>query len=131
MRLIAMGLAVLILVLPACATQQRDNGKYWVQKSTDEVAWGTNKGMVWLDECDGAIDPSKWGIQYSNCVAITQPKEVSSPGFLTALTNLVAMVSSFATLGALVPGGSVTQTNTNATSQSVVAPGGHGHGGHK
>lgn len=123
-------LIVSLLFLSGCTTvHDLGAGRYLVPRTVEERSLlGTNMGFVWIENCQGRVDPKQPGMIYENCERVTEWVPMSSQGqggqIMSGLLNAAGLWG----LGALMPSGSVTNNaSAVANPTTVVKP----SGGHK
>lgn len=118
------------MFLSACTTvHDLGEGKYLVPRTVEERSLlGTNMGFAWVEQCDGTIDPKKFGVQYVNCNPVTAKVPMSSQGQGGQIAAGLLQAAGFWGLGALMPGSnSVTNSTVNSGNSGIIINGGHGH----
>ena len=124
------GAVLLLLVMAGCTTtHDLGGGRYLVPRTVEERSlFGTNMGFVWIEACDGMADPKQPGMIYRNCESVTEKVPMSSQGQGGQITSGLLNAAGLWGLGALMPGGSVTNNaSAVASPTTVVKP----SGGHK
>jgi hypothetical protein len=119
-----------LMTLSACTTvHDLGGGRYLVPRTVEERSlFGTNMGFAWIEACDGEADPKQPGMLYRNCFAVTEKVPMSSQGQGGQITSGLLNAAGLWGLGALMPGGNVTNNaSAVANPTTVVKP----SGGHK
>ncbi len=127
MRFVASAIAICLFAITTACTTTHDlgDGKYLVPRTVEERSlFGTNMGFAWIEQCDGQPDPKQPGMLYANCQAVTHKIPMSSQGQGGQITSGLLNAAGLWGLGALMPGGSVTN---NASAVVNQAPGKPGH----
>jgi hypothetical protein len=124
------GLVLLLVIACAAVTgcttvHDMGNGKYLVPRTVEERSLlGTNMGFAWIEQCDGKPNPNQPGMIYERCEAITEKVPMSSQGQGGQIASGLLNAAGLWGLGALMPGGSV---SNNASAVINQAPVKHGH----
>jgi len=111
----------------ACTTvHDLGGGRYLVPRTVEERSlFGTNMGFAWIEACDGLPDQKQPGMVYFNCIAQTEKIPMSSQGQGGQITSGLLNAAGLWGLGALMPGGSVSNTASTVINQAPVK---HGYG---
>lgn len=124
-------IVLIVMGIAGCTTvHDMGDGHFLVPRTVEERSLlGTNMGFAWIEQCDGVPDPNKPGMIYSDCSPVTAKVPMSSQGQGGQILSGLLNAAGFWGLGALMPGGSVSNSASTVVNQSVSVPshGGHGH----
>jgi hypothetical protein len=117
-----------VMTAGCTTTHDLGDGRYLVPRAVEERSlFGTNMGFAWIEDCQGKPDPKQYGMVYEDCKLVTEKIPMSSQGQGGQIASGLLQAAGFWGLGALMPGGSVSNSASAVANPTTVIKSGHGH----